>query len=194
MNWDKVWIVGNGPSRQTFDFEKLRHRNETETVIVLNKAIYEFPWAHVFFSLDYNFIFSNLNALRNFKGECHLVLKDSADAALLRGVHKIDSDLYLRSYANGFSDDPKTLCTGCNSGYCAVNLAYQKHAREIHLLGYDMNPNDPKETQYRFWAREFEYTLKQLAEKEIKVYNHNPNSFITAYPKVDVNAFNDASC
>ena len=189
ISWDKVWIIGNGPSRQSFDFEKLKQRGDT--VIALNKALHEFPWAQVFFSIDYNFIFGNIERLRHFKGEIHLVLKDKSDALLLTGVHQLSFNSYLRSYANGFSDDLKVICTGCNSGFAAINLAYQKNAKEIHLLGYDMDPKDPRESQYRFWHKEFDYTLDQLAEKRIQVYNHNPNSFIDAYSKVEVNAYND---
>jgi hypothetical protein len=91
--------------------------------------------------------------------------------------------VYLRrSHEAGLSNDPGALCTGGNSGYAAINLAYLKGAETIHLVGYDMDPK--MDDKYRQWIPRFRTMLPQLRRKDVTVLNHNKNSFIDAFPFV----------
>lgn len=170
MSWDRVWIIGNGPSSSTFD----RTRLTNENVLVINRSLFYYE-ASAFFSLDRNFIRSYAREIENFKGEKHLAL--SMPHVVISGVQWYDW-----SYADGLSDNPHVLNTGCNSGYAAINLCYLKGSKEIHLVGYDMDPKD--NDQYQFWSKTFNKMIPQLNARGVKVWNHNPNSFITAFEKI----------
>jgi hypothetical protein len=173
MNWNRVWIIGNGPSRLTFDCDRL----ENENVIVLNSGLlrYSLYSASAFFSLDRKFITRYVRAIENFKGEKHLALP--SPRPVINGTVWYDW-----SHKDGLSEIPGVLCTGCNSGYAALGLCYTHMTKEIHLVGYDMDPKD--NDQYQFWAKSFRTMIPQLDARGIKVWNHNPNSFIDAFPKI----------
>lgn len=173
--WDRVWIVAGGPSARGFDFSRLRG----ETVLAVNDAVDHFLPPGVpaaVFSLDNNWIRRRRVFLAGFPGEKYLALplETWPDCADIPGA------VYLRwEHADGLSDDPGAINTGGNSGYGALNLAYLKHAREIHLIGYDMDPGDFD--QYYHWALAFPRALPQLQGRGARVVNHNPQSFITCF-------------
>jgi hypothetical protein len=147
---------------------------EHENVIVINRGLFKYP-ASAFFSLDRNFITAYAQHIEDFDGEKHLALPHPRPG--VRGAQWYDC-----GYADGLSENENVINTGCNSGYAAVNLSYIQGAKEIHLVGYDMDPKD--NSQYRFWAKAFDTMRVQLHAKNIKVWNHNINSFITAFERV----------
>lgn len=180
-NWDEVWIIGNGPSGKDFDPTLWRPGR----VLALNEVAFRFHEAGIFgfslFSLDGNWVRRRREFLDKFSGEKYLCLPldTFSDCADITGVEYLN-----RSSADGLSDDPETLNTGCNSGYAAINLAYLRGATKIHLIGYDMDPSDPHSDQYKFWAPMFQTMVPQLTTRNITVLNHNPKSFINAFCKV----------
>ncbi len=129
-----------------------------------------------FFSLDRNFILRNIEAIRCFTGEKHIALPDKR-LHVMKGI-----EFYDWSYRDGLSDNPHVISTGCNSGHGALNLCYLKGSKEIHLVGYDMDPKH--NSQFQFWSKKFDDTLPQLESRGIKVWNHNVNSHITAFERV----------
>ena len=170
MNWKQpIWIIGNGPSSSKFDRSRLG-----ENILVINRGSFVFP-AKAFFSLDRNFVTHYAQFIDEFPGEKHIALPSPRPE--IKGAHWYDW-----AYGDGLSDDPHVLNTGCNSGYAAINLAYILGSKEIHLVGYDMDLKD--NSQYQFWAKAFDTMLPQLNAKGIKVYNHNPQSHITAFPRI----------
>lgn len=74
--------------------------------------------------------------------------------------------------AEGISTKWPCLCTGQNSGYQALNLAYLLGFREVYLLGYDLKPgpggkihwhddhpkpmHNPKADRLKKWRRHYE--------------------------------------
>jgi hypothetical protein len=170
MTWGKVWIIGNGPSSITFD----RRRLINESVLVINRGRYTFP-ADAFFSLDRDFITRHVKDIEDFKGEKHLALP------LPRPEIK-GAVWYDWSYQDGLCEHPHMLATGCNSGYAAIGLCYTLGTKEIHLVGYDMDPMD--HDQYQFWSKAFNTMLPQLNARGVKVFNHNVDSYITAFPRI----------
>lgn len=176
--WRRAWIVAGGPSARKFDLGRLRG----ETVLAVNDALdlllaRRLPPTAVA-SLDNNWIRRRRADLERFEGEKYLALplETWPDCAGIRGA------TYLRwSHADGLSEDPTRVCTGGNSGYGALNVAYLKGAREIFLVGYDMDPRDGP--AHATWARLFRATLPQLAARRARVVNLNPNSFIDAFPR-----------
>ncbi len=169
------WIIGGGPSRERFDLSRIQ---PGETVLAVNDAIKFYPEASAIFSLDNRWIKKNKSFLRNATIPVYLAIPlETWPECFVDGAH-----LYQWVHQDGLSDNPLGLCVGGNSGYAAINLAYLKGAKEIHLVGFDLDPAD--EEQYIYWARAFNTMVPQLNAKGITVLNHNPDSFITAFPKV----------
>lgn len=174
--WDSVWIIGGGKSRERFDTGSLHGKR----VIAINAAISFYPKADVVFSIDANWIYRNRNFLEKFSGEKYVALPADSIPATIAAIPGV---VYYRwSHQDPLSEDPGILSVGCNSGHAAINLAYLKGSREIHLIGYDMDPRDLE--AYIYWASMFNRMIPQLNAKGVKVYNHNPDSFVTAFEKV----------
>ena len=180
FDWCNVWIVGNGPSSASI----LPHIPEGASVLCLNDALYRvlnLDKAHrvAVFSLDRHWVYRNKNILASFCGEKHIALPLGTfpECADIPGV-----EYYGWSHIEGLSDDPHVIATGQNSGYGAINLCYLKGAKSIHLVGYDMDPAHDK--NFKYWAPFFRHALPQLRARGIVVLNHNPDSFVDAFPKV----------
>lgn len=170
MFWDRVWIIGNGPSSLTFD----RNRLEGQSVLVINRGCYVYP-ANAFFSLDRNFVTHHARSIEEFHGEKHIALPNPRPD--IKGAQWYDW-----GHGNGLSENPHVINTGCNSGYAAIGLCYLRGSKEIHLVGYDMDSKD--HSQFQFWVKAFNTMIPQLNTRGIKVLNHNPKSFITAFERV----------
>jgi len=176
--WDEVWIVAGGQSARAFDSLRLRGQN----VLAVNDAIFlrSIVGASTvtLFSLDNNWIRRHREFASFFPGEKYfaLPLETWPDCGGIPGA------TYLQwSHDPGLSDDLAFISTGGNSGHGAINLAYHKRAKVIHLVGYDMDLPDEKFAQ---WAPRFRNTLPQLRARGACVLNHNMKSAIDAYEKV----------
>lgn len=177
--WEEVWIVAGGRSARRFDLDRLSGK----TVLAVNDAVDILPGAirpaAAVFSLDNRWIRRRRDFLSRFPGEKFLAvpLETWPDCAGIPGA------VYLGwSHQNGLSENPGIIATGGNSGYGAVNVAYLKHAQVIHLVGYDMHPQDNE--QFLHWAPRFRAMLPQFKQRGISVINHNPDSSIDAFPTV----------
>lgn len=94
----------------------------------------------------------------------------------------------------GFSDRPDAIRTGGNSGYAAIHLAATAGAKEIIVLGLDMQGthwhgkhphglNNPREQSFVRWMRRFGTLAKELDRRGVKVWNCSPNSALEAFDK-----------
>jgi len=92
---------------------------------------------------------------------------------------------------------PNGLATGQNSGYQAINLAVLAGVKRILLVGYDMKPgpsgevhwfgDHPIKTDVAFFSsmlQHFPKLARRLIELDIEVWNCNPDSAISVFPKV----------
>jgi hypothetical protein len=174
--------VAGGPSARSFDLNLLSGK----TVVAVNDAVFRLE-AHAFAvapilsicSLDNTWIRRHRDYLSSFAGEKFfaLPLETWPDCARIPGA------TYLQwSHQSGLSEDPGFLETGGHSGYGAVNLAYLKRARSIHLVGYDLDPSE--KSHFEEWAKAYGSMIPQLQKRGVAAHNHNPKSFITAFPKV----------
>ncbi len=177
----EAWIVGGGPSAQVFDLRRL----DGKRVLAVNDAVFTFslgrcePSAVSVFSLDHVWVRRHCDWLAAFEGEKHLAVP----LETWPDVGGIEGAVYLRrSSAAGLSLDPGVINAGCNSGYGAIGLCFLKGAKEIHLVGYDMDPKDNE--NFVYWAPLFRTMLPQLKASGISVFNHSRNSFIDAFLKV----------
>lgn len=177
--WDEVWIIAGGPSAKDFDLS----RSDGHMLVAVNDGAHtEFKnagphFAVSFCSIDPDWILRHRTYLSLFPGERFLAV--ALDTRPLAGG--IQGATYLkRSHEFGLSDDPEYVCTGGNSGYMAINVAYLKGAKVIHLVGYDMDDGSDK---YRQWIPRFKTMLSQLEAKGVRVINENPESAIDAFEK-----------
>lgn len=183
--WPECWVVAGGDSARHFDFSRARG-----AVLVVNDAIFLVALqglATAVFSVDSNWVRRRRVFLDSFAGEKYLAvpLETFPECGGVRGA------AYLRwSHQAGLSDDPGAVCTGGNSGYAAINLAYLKGARVIHLAGFDMEDADDR---FRQWIPRFRTMLPQLSARGVTVINHNPRSAIDAFPREDLKAMSDFS-
>ena len=96
-----------------------------------------------------------------------------------------------------FSEDPKKIVNGMNSGHCALQLAYLKGCKIIYLLGFDFKEIDQKthfhkgyewhnrvssQHLYAKWAKAMEDTLPQLKNAGVQVFNCSDNSALVCFP------------
>lgn len=95
---------------------------------------------------------------------------------------------------------------GSNSGTMALNLAYQKFAPRVFLLGFDMckgpgfesywhspypwAPNGATSPgKYKEWAPEFDFIARQFQKVGTEVFNVNHRSAIEAFKKISFKEF-----
>lgn len=177
FDWSEVWIAGGGPSAA----RTLPNVPDGASVLALNDAVFHVAslrrFRVAFFTLDKDWTRKHKDWLATFLGEKHVALPlvTFPDCANIPGVR-----YYGWSHAEELSDDPDVIATGQNSGYGAINLCYLMGAKTIHLMGYDMDPEHDR--NYKYWAPFFRHALPQIAAKHIKVWNHNPGSFVDAFP------------
>ena len=187
--WDDapVYIVGGGPSLRGFDFDCLRGRR----VLAVNEALVclSFPPDAVF-SLDNNWARHRCSEMSCFRGEKFLAVQEDywqyvdQSATMLRRVRM-----------PGLSEDPGAVHICGTSGYGALNLAYLKRAREVFLLGFDMDgghwhpePGWGGGIPLEPWASAFDAALPKLNRAGVKVWNCSPRSKITAFEKIGLEA------
>lgn len=140
-----AFIVGGGPSLESFDWTKLKGRR----TIGVNLAFYKFE-PTITFSMDTRFLNWILNGMYEpkFPGAREKFEKTRAYKVwCLTYTAKLPADIYIvkvfKNYDHGqrnFSFNMREgIGHGANSGFGALNLAFVLGANPIYLLGYDMS-------------------------------------------------------
>lgn len=183
------YVIGSGPSLTGFDFDRLPPGYR----IGANKS----GWlanCDTLVTLDRHFPRKCKRELREYKGE--IVIAVSKDHRY-EDCH-IPHATYLNHHRGEFlHTDPGTL-NGLDSGFAALNLAFQRGFKEIALLGFDfkwngdqthfhdgyatMNRQTPRMLER--WARNFDRVVGQLTDAGVCVTNFvGPmGSNVTAFP------------
>ena len=182
--WDSVCIVAGGPSAQDVPISFLRCQ---ERLLLVNDAALRLSSLNPmssFVSLDNNWVRRHRDFLTSFQGEkfVALPLETWPDCGGIPAVTYLGWD-----YDNGLSEDPTKINTGGNSGYGALGVAYLKRAKNIFLVGYDMDP--AVDAKYFEWVPRFRAAAKQLRAAGVSVWNLNPDSHIDAFPWVRISDF-----
>lgn len=100
----------------------------------------------------------------------------------------------------GLSTTPTTLCTGKNSGYQAVGLAFLLGARRILLLGFDLQPATdgreyffgahpyprPVKNPYDRFIECFATLVEPLKKHGVEVINCTRDTALTAFPQMSI--------
>lgn len=190
--WDDrpVFIIGGGPSLAGRDLSRLRERG---WVLGVNRAADLAP-VDATFSLDAVFIRRRADGLAKWAEtqQVYLGMPASYGGPFIPGAIYLD-----RIRGTGLSRHPGRVINGLNSGYSALNVAVLKRAKEIFLLGYDMQPTPrdalthwhggypwqerQHQTYYARWAALFKDAAAALPAG-VKVWNCNPHSGVRAFP------------
>ena len=96
----------------------------------------------------------------------------------------------------GLALDPGFVCTGNNSGYAGINVAFHTGARRICLLGFDMKSQDGRhhwhgdhpvayaEKVYSKQLPHFPSLVQPLSHAGVEVFNCNLDSELKCFPKI----------
>lgn len=115
----------------------------------------------------------------------------------------------LGRYDDGLSFDRRLIHFGGNSGFQLLNLVILAGAKNIGLLGYDMqvDRNDPSKehffgnhpkgfssprTCFGYWIRQFNIAAGQLSNANIRIVNLTRDTALTCFPRMTIeNFFNE---
>lgn len=187
---ETVVCIASGPSLTLDDVNYVRGRAK---VIVVNTSVNLAPWADVLYACDdrwwkwaYRFQ-KQYPGVHQFTG---LKFAITAQSARFPGVKVIG-----RSGIDGLSMDPRSLRTGSNSGYQAINLAVLMGATRIVLLGYDMqtghhgrqhwHPDHPMKmvSPYSSFRRYYETLVEPLKAAGVDVINCSRDTALKCFPR-----------
>ena len=153
---EEVFVIGGGPSIKNLDLSLLKGKD----IIAVNKAIFDFPTAKYFVTIDFTFLrkidrkrFNKFNATKffvaNFSFE-HLkyiegrIVDARPNFKKRNGIGLIydlpEFDIVVRSKkSSGIGIEFNDFRSGSSSGFCGFQLAVLLGYKDIYLLGIDLN-------------------------------------------------------
>ena len=191
----EVTVLAGGWSASKVDLRKL-----PGTVIAVNDAAYYAPRWDICVSMDRMWA-ENRWALIERSTTRSIFLRKSTmknvDPKGLSHVHLFEND----HTAIVLSDEIGTL-HGTNSGFCALNLAYQMRPQKLFLVGFDMALGPRGERHWfpdyewksgggsgagklREWAAQFKMAAKQLAAANVKTRICGNSSAVQYWEQID---------
>jgi len=190
-----VAILASGPSLTSEAVEAVRAwaceiQPQRRKVIVINSTFKVAPWADVLYGADRTWWdYYAEEAAQEFHGERWT---QSPDAARKHGLRHIQCERRI-----GLSSIAGVINDGGNSGYQAIGLAADFGAREITLLGYDMQRTGNKghhfgehpsplrqSSPFKTWLGSFKKLAEDLSARGIRVVNATPTTALQCFEKV----------
>ena len=184
-----VVILASGPSltiKQCEAVSDWREGSEARRTIAVNTTFRRAPWADVLYACDapwWRLHYAEVQQV--FNGA---LWTQDKEATREFGVNRVES-----ANLPGLGKRTGVIHQGANSGYQAVNLAYQAGVKKIILLGFDMQGTHwhgpytnglPNTAVHLFssWIKNFERLAADLAALRIDVVNCTPGSALKAFP------------
>ena len=192
-----VYIVGGGPTLKAHS-SKLWMLYQKGIVVAVNDSYLNCYFPDAIFTLDHLWLEKNIGLIKDMPGPVFAAVDEgnprteSENLTYLKRTYRMSS-----SEPSPLSEKPDTITNGMNSGFGAFNLAYLKGAKRIYLLGldfkdlgsethfhkgYSWHNKTNSNRLYPDWAKAFHYTLPQLADNKVQVFNCSYNSLLTAFP------------
>lgn len=192
--WRTAIVVASGPSltaEQCALIEAARERAAAR-VLVVNATFRALPNADAMYACDVAFWRAYIAEIdRAFPGQlwtCDEKARDELGICWIKLAR-----------ARGLSRDPLAIHSGGNSGYQAINLAYNWGARQIILAGYDMqrtggkahwHGDHPKPlgnaTRPENWIRHFTDLADDLVAEGVDVINCSAATALTQFRRADL--------
>ena len=166
-------------------------------VIGVNMAYQLGDWIDIVFFGDKGFFLKNkegLGGLNNIRVGCVPRVKD------IDWIKYTSKD---KDKTKGITTSPNKIAWNGNSGGAAINLAVQLGAKQIILLGFDMNVNEDnrqwwhqeyvernEEKGKKIFARHmgcFSHIAEDAHRLGIEIVNANPDSAIKEFRKININ-------
>lgn len=193
-----VVIMASGPSLSVeqvaavYAWRTAEGMSDRRRVIVINTTFRLAPWADMLFACDMGWWTLHIaEAREDFRGE---LWTQDLRAQLEYKVRRVQS---VRS--EGLGRKPGVIHQGHNSGFMAINLAWQCGASRIVLLGFDMRDVDrrshwhgdhPKPLNlcrnFPLWIAALNALAADLRVEGTDVVNCTPGSALTCFPMRDL--------
>ena len=155
--------------------------------VAVNDACFWAPWAQVFYASDVNW----------WRRQPQAVASHAMKFTLPPRLSDTDPsiDVLRNTGMSGVELDPTGVKCGGHSGYAAINVAVHLGAKQIVLLGYDMQPGPNGEhhcfgehpnrshPRYHQWLAMYETLLAPLYHLGISIVNASRQTAITAIPR-----------
>jgi hypothetical protein len=176
-------IIASGPSLTQDQVDACQGKAR---VYAVNNAYKLAPWADVLYACDEEW-WDHYKP--GFEGEKWTI---NIDAARKYGLNLIEHDTRLC-----FSVDKGLIATGGNSGFQALNLAFEQGCRKAILLGFDFHspmthffgehPGPMRKNPCMHnWVAHMAAAAPVMAEYGYEVINSTPNSAIKSFPFMDI--------
>jgi hypothetical protein len=190
-----VVCIASGPSLTVEQCERVRAWRDggpNRRAIVINTSYLLAPWADVLYACDARWWDRYIADVRpTFRGQ----LWTQDDKAL-----KHDGVRWVKSEAlAGLGRRPGVIHQGSNSGYQAINLAWQAGAVRILLVGYDMRHDNGRlhwhgdhpgalhmVPGFADWLSRFAVLADDLKREAVDVVNCTPGSALTVFKKLEL--------
>lgn len=199
VNWSgsTVVILASGPSLSEAQCAAVKEWRQAETerarrVIAINNTFRRALWADMLYACDVHWWAVYLEEARaTFAGE---LWTQDVRAQREHRIKYVES-----SRANGLGKRPGVIHQGGNSGYQAINLAYQAGAEKIVLAGFDMHgthwhgkhghglPNTA-DWLFKLWVKNFDALAADLAAEGVDVVNCSPDSALRCFRAAKLDA------
>lgn len=209
----EIYIVCGGNSLENFDFSKLKNKD----VIAVNKSILDVPNSKYFVTMDYTFIDHIIAKTNNrltkksfFKlpSKKYFIVATNNNYIRFRDNYYVDVRYNYKYNLDGFNKvivsnkdvgiggNLYEFVHGCNSGFCALQLAIILGYKTIHLLGVDLVVQDKTHYHdgYNTNKREFGKRLDfyypfyvsgihniKIKFPKVKLYSYSPNTKLNDY-------------
>jgi len=192
--WDDrpLIVIGGGPSLEPYNCTDLR---DLGRVLLLNDVT-NFCKGDVLMSMDANWMRRSQHLVEEFEGDEVWLIASRFVKPIVTPTKAVLN--YLRRGKKEKLIWGDRIYAAGNVGYAALNLAYLKKAKQIYLLGYDMNegphnqwhdheaaiglePRPHYLNYYKDWPRSFDELAPTLVEAGIDVVNCNPGSSVRCF-------------
>ncbi len=194
---ERAVVVGGGPSLKDFNWQSLRGIGR---IIVVNRAMFDVPWADVMLSEDERF-FRRFAARDEYKAFRGIKIFACPDDSFVSEIHAIDPSVTIMQSCPKSKGWPKSLkdglSTSSNSMVPAISLADILGAEPLYLLGVDCNNKGPANYHSGDYPADWAVGSGQLASyrsdfehwvapkmRNKKIVNCNVNSGVTCWPRL----------
>lgn len=213
---ETVTLIGGGTSltKEQVKLVALAHADHRTKCIAINDAYHLAPWADVLYAADARWYWwqqhGKASAGLGISPECvrrnwtsfggQKCSIESSNMVSDESVHFL-RNLHGSAHGVGLSCDPRSLVTGRNSGFQALNLAVLAGAKRIVLLGFDGgkakdgrshwfgdHPEATPDAVYSYFRQAMSAAENAMNDLGVEVLNCSPGSMIDSFPKHEIGA------
>lgn len=185
----RVGVVASGPSLEAWQTDYLAARGVT--CIATNSSYRRLSSPGIVYGCDAVWWDHNASSVK-FAG--HTGWTQDHSASIRHGLR------YVRAvWRRGLGRIPGVIHHGANSGFQAINLAYQFGAREIYLVGFDMQKTGGKSHWHgdhpeplknaggiETWIKNFAPLAEGLRAEGVRVINCSIQTALTCFDRADL--------